>query len=174
VRWQHEWWRHARATALLPGTVSVAVPAAILVFGDGLKIGWGPDGIAAGLPVLLGLALIAAGLAFWLWTARLLAWIGKGTLAPGDPTRRLVVEGPYGYLRNPMISGVLACCWARLAVFGSPALLIWCAVLLASNWAFFCCSRSPAWSAGSATSTASTSATCRAGFRGGRPPAPGR
>ena len=32
---------------------------------------------------------------------------GKGTLAPWDPPRRLVVRGPYQYVRNPMISGVV-------------------------------------------------------------------
>lgn len=74
---------------------------------------------------------------------RLLARIGRGTLANWDPTRRLVVEGPYGYLRNPMITGVLAVLLGEAAVFGSPALLIWCAVFLASNWAFFLLSQEP-------------------------------
>jgi hypothetical protein len=79
------WWRHTRAIVPLPGTVGVVVPAAILIFGDDVNIGWGLDGVAAGLPVLLGLGLIAAGLAFWLWTVRLLVRIGKGTLAPEIP-----------------------------------------------------------------------------------------
>jgi protein-S-isoprenylcysteine O-methyltransferase Ste14 len=58
--------------------------------------------------VLIGVALIAAGLALWLWTLRLFIRIGEGTLAPWDPTRRLVVEGPYRRVRNPMITAVLA------------------------------------------------------------------
>ena len=37
---------------------------------------------------------------------RLLSRIGKGTLADWDPTSKLVVEGPYRHLRNPMISAV--------------------------------------------------------------------
>ena len=32
---------------------------------------------------------------------------GKGTLAPWDPPRHLVVSGPYRYSRNPMYVGVL-------------------------------------------------------------------
>jgi protein-S-isoprenylcysteine O-methyltransferase Ste14 len=136
-------WRHARAIALLPGTVSVVVPAAILILGGGVDIGWGLNGVAAGPPVLLGLALSATGLALWLWTVRLLARIGKGTLAPWDPTRRLVVEGPYAYVRNPIITGVIAVLLGEAALFGSPALLIWCAVFLATNWAFFVLSEEP-------------------------------
>jgi len=136
-------WRHARAIALLPGTVSVVVPAAILAFGEGVNVGWGLDGVAAPLPVLLGLALIAAGFVMWLWTVRLFARIGKGTLAPWDPTRRLVVEGPYRHVRNPMITGVLAVLLGEAALFGSLALLIWCAAFLAANRAFFVLSEEP-------------------------------
>jgi protein-S-isoprenylcysteine O-methyltransferase Ste14 len=33
--------------------------------------------------------------------------IGKGTLAPWSPTRQLIIGGMYGYVRNPMIMGVL-------------------------------------------------------------------
>ena len=50
-------WRQLRAIVLLPGTVTVVVPAAILITGDGPEIGWGLDGVAAALPVLLGPAL---------------------------------------------------------------------------------------------------------------------
>jgi protein-S-isoprenylcysteine O-methyltransferase Ste14 len=136
-------WRHARAIALLPGTVSVVVPAAILLLGDGVSVRWALDGVAAALPALLGLALSAGGFAFWLWTVRLLARLGEGTLAPWDPTRRLVVEGPYRYVRNPMITGVLAVLLGEAVVFGSPALLIWCAAFFAINWAFFVLSEEP-------------------------------
>jgi protein-S-isoprenylcysteine O-methyltransferase Ste14 len=130
-------WRQARAIALLPGTVTMAVPAAILIFGDGPEIGWGLDGVVSAFPVLLGLALIAAGVALWTWTVRLFARIGKGTLAPWDPTRRLVVAGPYRYLRNPMISAVLCVLLGEATLFGSPALLVWFAAFFAINWVGF-------------------------------------
>jgi ABC-type nickel/cobalt efflux system permease component RcnA len=76
-------WRQARAIALLPGTVTVVVPAVILILGDGPEIGWGFEGVVAALPVLLGLALIVAGLALWTWTVRLFARIGRGRSRPG-------------------------------------------------------------------------------------------
>jgi protein-S-isoprenylcysteine O-methyltransferase Ste14 len=130
-------WRQARAIVLLPGTVAVAVPAAILIIGDGPNIGWGLDGVLAAVPVLLGLALIAGGLALWAWTVRLFARIGKGTLAPWDPTSHLVVEGPYRHVRNPMITAVLCVLLGEATLFGSVALLIWFAAFFAINWVGF-------------------------------------
>lgn len=130
-------WRHARAVAPLPGTVAVVVPAAILIVGESPEIGWGLDGLARVLLVLAGVALIAAGLALWVWTVRLFARVGKGTLAPWDPTRHLVVEGPYRHVRNPMITGVLAVLIGETLVFRSWALLVLCAAFLAVNWVFF-------------------------------------
>lgn len=129
-------WRQTRAIALLPGTVCVLVPVAVLI-GTGSNVGWGLDGIVAALPVLLGLALIAAGFTLWLWTVRLFARIGRGTLAPWDPTRRLVVEAPYRHVRNPMITAVLAVLAGEAALFGSPPLLIWFAAFFAINYAGF-------------------------------------
>jgi protein-S-isoprenylcysteine O-methyltransferase Ste14 len=129
-------WRQARAIALLPGVVSVLVPLAILN-GTGTDVGWGLGGVAVALPVLLGLALIGAGFALWLWTVRLFARIGEGTLAPWDPTRRLVVQGPFRHVRNPMITAVLAVLAGEAALFGSPQLLIWFAAFFAINHVFF-------------------------------------
>jgi protein-S-isoprenylcysteine O-methyltransferase Ste14 len=136
-------WRHARAIVLLPGVAAVVVPALILVLGDGASMGWGLDGSWASLPVLLGLGLIAGGLALWGWTVRLFARIGQGTLAPWDPTRHLVVEGPYAHVRNPMITAVLAVLLGEAALFGSPALLIWAAIFFAVNWVYFVLSEEP-------------------------------
>jgi protein-S-isoprenylcysteine O-methyltransferase Ste14 len=130
-------WRHVLAIALLPGTAAVAVPAIILLAGEGPSIGWGLAGVGVAVPVLIGCALIACGLALWVWTLRLFIRIGEGTLAPWDPTRHLVVEGPYRRVRNPMITAVLALLLGEAALFGSPALLVWCALFLGINWVYF-------------------------------------
>jgi protein-S-isoprenylcysteine O-methyltransferase Ste14 len=130
-------WRHARAIALLPGTVVLVVPAIILVAGDGPDVGWGLDGAVAALPVVLGGGLLGGGLALWVWTVRLLARVGQGTLAPWDATRHLVVEGPYRHVRNPMITAVLAVLLGEAAVLGSPGLLIWAGGFLLGTWALF-------------------------------------
>jgi protein-S-isoprenylcysteine O-methyltransferase Ste14 len=130
-------WRHARAIALLPGTVAVVIPALILIAGEGPSIGWGLDGVPVALLALAGLALIGVGLAFWVWTVRLFARVGEGTLAPWDPTQRLVVEGPYAHVRNPMITAVLAVLLGEALLLGSSGLLIWCAAFFIINWVYF-------------------------------------
>ena len=45
------------------------------------------------------------------------AWRGLGTPAPFDPPRRLVVSGPYRYVRNPMYLGLLVTLLGEAAVF---------------------------------------------------------
>ena len=125
-------WRQARAIAVLPGVVTMLVPAVILAT-TGIEVGWGLKGAVAALPVLLGLALLAAGFALWLWTVRLFAQVGEGTLAPWDPTRRMVAQGPYRHVRNPMITGVVAFLAGEAALFGSLPLLIWAAAFFTIN-----------------------------------------
>ena len=121
------WWRHLRAIALLPGVVTIVVPV-LLLAGDGPDFSW------LAIP---GAVLVGAGFALWVWTVRLLARIGKGTLAPWDPTERLVVAGPYRYVRNPMITAVLTVLIGEALLFGSWAIAVWAAAFFALNWPWF-------------------------------------
>lgn len=115
-------WRHVPALAM-PFTAAVVVPGLLLADDASVTA----RGLAAGLPPLaLGLTLFAG-------TVALFARDGRGTLAPWDPTSRLVVKGPYRHVRNPMISGVLFVLLGEAAVFGSVALLAWAGVFIAVN-----------------------------------------
>ena len=58
---------------------------------------------------------------------------GEGTLAPWDPPRQLVVRGPYRYVRNPMISGVVTVLFGEAAVLLSHAHLMWALLFLGVN-----------------------------------------
>jgi protein-S-isoprenylcysteine O-methyltransferase Ste14 len=83
--------------------------------------------VAAGVSALLvGLALFASSLARF-------ARDGDGTLAPWDPPRRLVVSGPYRFVRNPMISGVCFMLLGESAVLRAMPLLQWAALVVAIN-----------------------------------------
>jgi protein-S-isoprenylcysteine O-methyltransferase Ste14 len=119
--------RHALAIGLLPGVVAGVVPALIV---------W-EEGIAAWPLALAGAVVIALGLALIVQTVALFATVGRGTLAPWDPTARLVVRGPYRRVRNPMISGVLCVLLGEALLFASPALLGWFGVVLAVNALYF-------------------------------------
>jgi protein-S-isoprenylcysteine O-methyltransferase Ste14 len=128
--------RQARAIVALPGTAALLVPALILL-GSGTNPGWELSPVPAALVYLFALISITLGFSLWLWTVRLFATLGQGTLAPWDPTRNLVVAGPYAQVRNPMITGVLAVLLGEAAAFGSAPLLIWAAVFFAINHLFF-------------------------------------
>lgn len=96
----------AYASAFI-GLVLVLLPATIL-----RRAGvTAPDsfGVAQGA----GLVVTIAGAALALWCVFAFAFVGKGTPAPFDPPRRLVVRGPYRVIRNPMYVG------AALAVSGA-------------------------------------------------------
>jgi protein-S-isoprenylcysteine O-methyltransferase Ste14 len=119
--------RHLVAIVVLPGTVTVFIPALLLADAD-----FAPWPLA-----LLGAALITVGVGMIAWTVSLFVRIGRGTLAPWDPTSRLVVRGPYRHVRNPMISGVLAVLLGEAALFGSLAVLAWWATVFAINAVYF-------------------------------------
>lgn len=118
-------WRHLRAIALLPFSAAILVPALILWRTDEAGVRW--------WLAIPGVALIGMGLALVVQTVALFVRVGKGTLAPWDPTTRLVVRGPYRRVRNPMITGVLCILVGEAALFGSVPLLTWAAAFFAVN-----------------------------------------
>ena len=127
----------------LPLTVLVIIPAVILWMAGSIRIGWG-----CGLPldaviVLAGVVLMGSGLYLLSVTIRLFINIGKGTLAPWSPPRKLVVIGPYRFVRNPMISAVLMVLLGESVTFGSTGLLILFLVFFLVNHIYFIFSEEP-------------------------------
>jgi protein-S-isoprenylcysteine O-methyltransferase Ste14 len=118
---------------LLPVVVTVVVPTLLVWATGSVRFGWGLDGALAAIPVMLGLGLIACGLALVVWTVGLFVREGEGTLAPWDPTSRLVVRGPYRHVRHPMIGGVATILLGETVLLGSTALLGWLVAVAAVN-----------------------------------------
>jgi protein-S-isoprenylcysteine O-methyltransferase Ste14 len=80
-----------------------------------------------------GVALVTIGIVLVVWTIRLFSTVGDGTLAPWDPTSKLVVRGPYRHVRNPMISGVAFVLAGEAVLLGSPPLALWFAAVVVVN-----------------------------------------
>jgi protein-S-isoprenylcysteine O-methyltransferase Ste14 len=115
--------RHAFAIAVLPVTVTILVPLWICRrYGISFQP---PADAVAWLCIAGGAILLLAGLALFISTLFLFATEGRGTLAPWDPPKHLVVRGPYRFVRNPMISGVLLIIAAESLVFRSLRLADW-------------------------------------------------
>ena len=60
---------------------------------------------ALGAWQVAGMVLGAAGTVLALSCVLTFVFVGQGTPAPFDPPRRLVVQGPYHFVRNPMYVG---------------------------------------------------------------------
>lgn len=109
--------------ALTYATLFIAV---VLVYLPAQTLAWSGIGRPTrfALPQLLGAIATLGGSALAVWCILSFAVIGRGTPAPFDPPRRLVIRGPYRYVRNPMYLG------AGLALAGA-ALFYQSGVLLA-------------------------------------------
>src|SRR2546427_11105597 len=75
------------------------------------------------LPLLLAAPLILLGTATYVWAVCEFGLRGRGTPAPIDPPRQLVVAGPYRYVRNPLSLAVLSVIAGWAVLFGSGAVL---------------------------------------------------
>jgi protein-S-isoprenylcysteine O-methyltransferase Ste14 len=85
--------------ALFIGLVLIYVPARVVSWSGIVR----PDAIE--LQQVAAMVIGAVGAAIALWCVFTFAFAGKGTPAPFDPPRRLVIRGPYRFVRNPMYIG---------------------------------------------------------------------
>jgi protein-S-isoprenylcysteine O-methyltransferase Ste14 len=110
--------RAATYATLFIGLVLVFVPRRILASSGIVR----PAGL--GLSQFAGIVLGVAGGALAVWCILTFALVGKGTPAPFDPPRKLVVQGPYRYVRNPMyIGAAIALCGAAIFYRSNPLFL---------------------------------------------------
>ncbi|MCC7078620.1 MAG: isoprenylcysteine carboxylmethyltransferase family protein [Acidimicrobiia bacterium] len=124
--------RSLRAILQLPFNTVVTVPLVILATTRRTRLRWcmaGPKTVR----FWAALALFGFGVGLFVATIRLFCSVGGGTLAPWDPTQRLVVVGVYRRVRNPMISAVSCMIAAEALMFGSAGLAIWAGVFGATN-----------------------------------------
>jgi protein-S-isoprenylcysteine O-methyltransferase Ste14 len=118
--------------ALQPGVVAGLVPWWLT--------GWrvrhpAPSWAWAPLRVV-GAALLTAGAVVLVHAFVRFVVEGVGIPAPIAPTRRLVVGGPYRYVRNPMYLAVVAVIVGQALALGQPGLLGYAAVVGGAMAAF--------------------------------------
>lgn len=107
------------ARAVLYGTAFLAL---VLVYLPARTLAWagvaapaeaGPAQWAGGTLVLLGFLPMLSSLHRFVFR-------GRGTAAPFDPPKELVVDGPYRYVRNPMYLGCAVSLVGVTAYHASP------------------------------------------------------
>ncbi len=122
---------------MLPITVTAIIPLVIIFLTNDWEFSWHLARLHFMTLVLWGVPLIFLGAALLYTTIKLFASVGEGTLAPWNPTQRLVVQGPYRYVRNPMISGVLLVLLGEAILLTSFPLFVWFVFFLVGNHIYF-------------------------------------
>jgi protein-S-isoprenylcysteine O-methyltransferase Ste14 len=127
----------------LPFGVLVVLPFLLMLLTGDYSFPWTSGQLFDSLFRILGLSIILIGTALLLVCIRMFSRIGKGTLAPWAPPKRLVVEGLYRYTRSPMISGVLIVVLGESIFFSSLVIFILFVFFWALNHVYFILSEEP-------------------------------
>jgi protein-S-isoprenylcysteine O-methyltransferase Ste14 len=87
-----------------------------------------------GAPQVFGMITGTIGGLIALWCIVTFVRMGRGTPAPFDPPRRLVICGPYQFVRNPMHLGAAIALTGAAVFYGSLTFFAYsCAFLLACH-----------------------------------------
>jgi|SRR5690606_591439 len=115
---------------VVPGVVGGVIPGLISRY---RSYDWGRWdellGVAACALIVLGVFVLLDGV--WRF-----ARAGRGTPSPTAPTERLVVEGPYRYVRNPMYMAVGAVILGQVLLFFTWMLVAYLAAFVVAVIAF--------------------------------------
>ena len=111
-------------STLFIGLLLIFLPARILAAAGVEWPGW------LGVWQTAGMVLGTAGASLALWCILTFVFVGRGTPAPFDPPRRLVAQGPYRFVRNPMYIGAAAAVLGAAIFYRSLPLLGYVAVFL--------------------------------------------
>jgi protein-S-isoprenylcysteine O-methyltransferase Ste14 len=103
-------------TIVVPGTITVLIPFWILGRTFAAPSPWG-------MRQFLGLALVVLGASVYVRCVWDFGSGGRGTPAPIDPPKVLIVRGLYRHVRNPIYLGVLSVVFGEALVFESWGLV---------------------------------------------------
>lgn len=106
-------------TLVIPATAAVYVPLLIA----------SSRSASTGMPAVIGVSVLVLGAAIYAWCVWDFATFGRGTPAPIDAPKRLVVRGLYRHTRNPMYVGVLSVTLGWAVFFQSLAIVLYAVAL---------------------------------------------
>lgn len=121
-----------KAILILPFNVLISIPLLILYF-SGFEI----IGINNIFWLFLMSVLFVGGLILMIWTMKLFAQVGKGSPAPWNPINKLIIAGPYAYVRNPMLLGVFLFLGGECLMFQSWPLFYYLLIFIVINIIYF-------------------------------------
>ncbi len=122
-----------KAVFILPGTVLVFVPALLTWISE--KTSYAAKATSfTQLSFWIGVAAAILGLILMIWTVTLFKTLGGGgTPAPWEPVKKLVIRGPYRYVRNPIILGAFLGLLAESLLLQSLPIGAWLLFFVVGN-----------------------------------------
>ena len=123
--------------ALFISLVLIYVPARLLSWSGIVR----PTVI--GVSQVGGMVIGVIGPAVALWCIFTFAFLGSGTPAPFDPPRRLVIEGPYRFVRNPMYLGAGVALGGAALFYESLPLVTYASSFFLATHLFVVCYEEP-------------------------------
>lgn len=125
-----------KAIIQLPFMAAVLVPAAIYFFANDLSI-IPMEKLSSTITLLLGVLFLLDGIILFVMSLKLFIEIGNGTLAPWNPTKKMIIHGLYRYVRNPMLIGVSLILLGEAFIIQSGNILIWMICFVIMNTFYF-------------------------------------
>ena len=127
---------YLKVVLILPGNVLITIPFLIFLFTRNSYV----YNLVSPPNFLFYIAMFFLALGFLLviWSVRTFYTKG-GEVTPGPwrPISNLIISGPYRYVRNPMILGVVNLLLFESALFTSISFLLWATVFFVGNIIYF-------------------------------------
>ena len=127
---------YLKVILILPGNVLITIPLLIFLF---TRHSYSYYIISRHhFLFYVAMLLLVLGLFLAIWSVRTFYTKGgDGTPAPWHPVGNLIINGPYRYVRNPMILGVVVLILFESEFFSSLPLLLWAIVFMIGNIIYF-------------------------------------
>ena len=127
---------YLKVVLILPGNVLITIPFLIFLFTRNSYSYYlvGFDNFL----FYVAMFFLSLGLLLAIWSVR--TFYNKGgeaTPCPWRPISNLIFSGPYRYVRNPMIIGVVDLLLFESALFASIPFLLWATVFFVGNIIYF-------------------------------------
>lgn len=135
--------RHLLAVILLPFMVVIVIPMWLFNSFVNYDTLWQGVTSTTWAGMITGGLLVWIGLMLFVLCFNLFTLIGQGTLAPWDPTTKLIVYGPYRHVRNPMITSVAMMLVGQAIFWGSWIIGLWAGIFIIINHVYFILSEEP-------------------------------
>lgn len=127
---------HIQSIIQLPFVVTILIPSAIYYFTRNKAI-IPLNKIPALVCFVFGSISLIAGIILFSKSLSLFIKIGNGTLAPWNPTKKMIIQGLYRHVRNPMLIGVNFILLGEALLLQSGNIMIWMIVFIIINTIYF-------------------------------------